>query len=205
MHRDVRTVTSCIIAKACSSYNNLNTFRHPTLTHDELENGTRLGLNSWADTSCAGKHAYVEAFIEGKLITASGFSPSMGKLNYLYMAHVVYAYDLNDGSTLLLENRNAIYMGENMNDSLLNPIQCEENDVRIDLRPAKFYGNHDSKCQKLIFDDGYEIPIEYDGVLPYLPVRKPTPFELDQCERRQLTGDYDWSPTNFVTSSISNE
>ena len=30
------------------------------------------------------------------------------------MAHVVYTYELNDGGTLLLEDRNAIYMGENM-------------------------------------------------------------------------------------------
>ena len=34
-------------------------FRHPILTDYELKNGCRLGFDTWADTSCAGKHAYI--------------------------------------------------------------------------------------------------------------------------------------------------
>ena len=50
----------------------------------------------------------------------------------LPIAHVVYAYDGRDGNTILLENFNSIYLGKNMDDSLVNPIQIEDAGVRID-------------------------------------------------------------------------
>ena len=176
----------------------LSSFCHPVLTEDEIRNGCRLGFDTWADTSCSGKHAYVEAFVEGKMVTATGFSSTLGQLENLHVAHVVYAHDLNDGSVILLENNNTIYMGENMEDSLINPIQCEDNMVHVDTRPAKYYPNEVS-CQSLTFADGYQIPIQYDGVLPYIHVRKPTPTELDTCERRSLTSVHDWNPDKMNT------
>ena len=40
---------------------------------------------------------------------------------------------------VLLEHNNTIYMGYDMIDSLANPVQCEYNDVIIDLRPKLYY------------------------------------------------------------------
>ena len=74
-----------------------DTFRHPTLTSDELHEGCKLGIDTWADTSYAGKHAYVEEFIIGKYVTASGFTAELGQIESLPMANVFYAYDNKDG------------------------------------------------------------------------------------------------------------
>lgn len=102
-----------VIASTSTRHFHINTFRHPKLTSDELQFGTRLGFDSWADTSCfdswadtscTGKHAYVQTFVDGKTINANGFSPSLRQISNLLIAHVVYAYDMLDGSTLLLEN-----------------------------------------------------------------------------------------------------
>jgi hypothetical protein len=57
---------------------NSDKFRHPTLSEKEHNDGARLGIDSWADTACAGKHAYVEEFIIGKYVNASGFTSSLG-------------------------------------------------------------------------------------------------------------------------------
>ena len=171
----------------------IDNFRHPILTSEELHDGGRLGIDTWADTSCAGKHAYVEEFIEGASVTATGFTHSLGKLENLPIANVVYAYDYNDGTTILLENNNAIYLGDAMNDSLLNPIQSEENDVRIDIRPRRYYPN-DPLAQTVTFSDGTTLPVLYDGVLPYLPVRRPTANELDSCRRLEISSRYKWDP-----------
>ena len=57
-----------------SFHQSIDNFRHPTLTDQELIKGSRLGIDSWADTSCAGRHAHVEEFIEGASVTATGFS-----------------------------------------------------------------------------------------------------------------------------------
>jgi hypothetical protein len=66
-------------------------FVHPTLTTQELQFGTKLGIDSWADTGCSGKHAYVEEFIEGKMVTATGFTKSLGSVRNLPIANVLYA------------------------------------------------------------------------------------------------------------------
>ena len=52
----------------------METFRHPVLTPSELHDGCRMGINTWSDTSCAGRHAHVVEFIEGSLVTATGFT-----------------------------------------------------------------------------------------------------------------------------------
>lgn len=47
------------------------------------------------------------------------------------------------------------------------------------------------------------IPIEYDRALPFICVRRPTPEELDKCERRLLTLTNNWNPASFNLSNIS--
>ena len=180
------------VAKTQTSFH-IDSFRHPLLSDDDLHNGTKLGIDSWADTGCAGRHAYVEEFIIGQSVTASGFATSLGRLENLPIANVLYAYDKPDGSTILLVHNNVIYLGDNMDDSLANPIQSEEHGVRIDLRPRKYYPN-ESTAQSIVLDDGRCLPIEYHGVLPFLPVRRPTPDEIDNCERVHLTSPDLWDP-----------
>ena len=182
---------------------NVKNFRHPILTHEEYVSGCRLGFDTWADTSCSGRHAYVEAFVEGRMVTATGFSSSLGQLENLHIAHVIYAYDMPNGQVILLENNNTIFMGDNMNDSLIIPVQCKDNNVHVDVRPAKYYPELHNQTQCITFSDGLKIPIEYDGVLPFLSIRRPTPEELDTCERRSLTSTDEWDPGNFDGSLVT--
>ena len=177
------------------------------MSDEELFEGTRLGFDSWADTSCAGRHAYIESFIEGKSVNAVGFSSSLGSLKNLPIVNAVYAYDYNDGHTILLENFNAIYIGDDMEDSLVNPVQCEDNNVHVDLRPQCFYPHLGSNCQKITFEGGETIPLEFDGVLPCIRVRRPTENELHTCKRLQLKSENDWDPVsaiNYISSISSN-
>ena len=187
----VCAITSCI-AKTITN-TNASTFRHPKLSDLEHNNGCRLGIDTWADTSCAGKHAFVEEFIEGKTVTATGFTSSLGSMANLPIANVVYAYDALDGTVILLECNNSIYLGDSMTDSLMNPIQAEEVEVRVDTRPKRYYPN-DIGCQSLTFPDGTIIPVLYDGVLPYIPIRRPTKEEVHHCRRLEMSSRYPWDP-----------
>jgi hypothetical protein len=168
-------------------------FRHPILSTSELKQGCRLGWDTWADTSCSGKHAYVDSFVLGKNVTATGFSSSLGSVKNLPVANVLYAYDTKFGTTLLLEHNNTIYLGEDMDDSLGNPIQSEEYGVQVDVRSKKYYPDETS-AQNVRFSDGTTIPILYDGVLPYIPVRRPSPDEIERCPRYTLSSKDDWDP-----------
>ena len=80
-----------------------------------------------------------------------------------------------------------------MSDSLMNPIQAEEVDVRVDTRPKCYYP-HDIGCQSLTFLDGTIIPVLYEGVLPYVPVRRPTKEEVHSCRRLELSSRAPWDP-----------
>ena len=174
------------IAQTSSKRFSTDTFRHPVLSEEELNHGAKLGVDSWADTCCAGKHCYVEEFLEGKVVNATGFTPSLGSVQNLPIAHVLYAYDSANGEVYLLECNNSIYLGEEMVDSLVNPIQCEENEVRIDIRPRAYYPNS-TTAQSVCFENGVKLELLYDGVLPYLPVRRPTPDEIHHCQRLVMT------------------
>ena len=47
------------IAKTVTN-TNADTFRHPILSDEDHNEGCKLGIDTWAETCCAGKHAYVE-------------------------------------------------------------------------------------------------------------------------------------------------
>ena len=81
-----------------------DSFRHPQLNGNELAEGCKLGIDSYADTSCSGKHAYVEEFIEGASVTTTSFANSLGKLENLPIVNMAYTYDHDDWTVILLEN-----------------------------------------------------------------------------------------------------
>ena len=189
----VRAVLSArILTTIAASRFNPDTFRHPVLSEKEIYDGCRLGIDTWADTSCSGKHLYVEEFIMGKYVTATGFTKELGQIDSLPLANVLYAYDKPDSEVVILELNNTIYLGDRMEDSLMNPIQCEEEDIRVDVRPSRYYT--DSTAQSMVFPDGTRLPIEYHGVLPYIPIRRPTVDEVHTCRRLQLTSKDEWDP-----------
>ena len=130
-----------VIARASSQSFNPDKFCHPILTKEELMNGVRLGIDTWADTTCAGKHAYVEEFVIGKSVTATGFTSSLEHIPSLPIANVLYAYDASHGTVIILEANNSIYLGDRIEDSLMNPIQATEQGVNIDVCPCRYYPN----------------------------------------------------------------
>ena len=176
-------------------------FHHPPLTDHEYRHGCRLGIDSWADTSCAGRHAHVLEFIEGRSVTAQGFATSLPSIDNLSIANVAYAYDSPSGETYILVINNSIYLGSLMDDSLLNPIQCLLNGIRIDLRPQALTPHCDTAQSVTIPSLDVIFPIEYDGVLPFLSVRRPTRRELDECTHIEITSnDAPWDPHDAVSN-----
>ena len=171
-----------------------SSFRHPYLSPSELHKGCRLGIDSYADTSCAGAHAWVIEFVEGTKVSAQGFASSQGPIEDLTVAHVAYAYDTPTGETIILEVNNSLYLGHLMDGSLLNPIQCMEHGIQIDTRPRKFYPQDDGVQSVRIPSLECVIPVDYHGPLPYLPIRRPTADEMERCRHFAITSREHWDP-----------
>ena len=100
-----------IFSKIVKNYTQVNheQFHHHKLSKADLLKGCRLGIDSWANTGCAGENAYAEEFISGRTANATGFAPSLGSINNLSIDKVIYAYDKPSGNTVLLELNNVIY------------------------------------------------------------------------------------------------
>jgi hypothetical protein len=135
----------------------------------------------------------VEEFVVDKFVTAGGFSASLGTIRDLPIANVLYAYDTEEGKTFIIECNNSIYLGDRMDDSLVNPIQAEESDVRVDVRPKRYYS--DPHAQTITFSCGTVIPVEYDGALPFIPIRRPTANEIHNCQRLVMSAKFPWDPS----------
>ena len=86
---------------------NATSFTHPQLNEEEMRNGCRLGIDSFADTCVAGRHAHVISFIEGKEISAKAWDGH--KTQNLRIANVAYAYDTPIGETIILVFNQCIY------------------------------------------------------------------------------------------------
>ena len=166
-----------------------------TLTKEEQNGGCMLGLDSWADTCCSGRHCIVESYVEGKSVTAKGFSDELSSIPNLPIANVKFAYDSPYGRTYILRVNNSIYLGDKMEHSLLCPNQCRSNGVIIDTRPICHTDDEYAQTVQVPIDNGnMTIPIQHYGPMPFLPVRQPTSEEMITCEEICLTPEEDWNP-----------
>ena len=124
-----------------------------------MRSGFILGLGPWADTGCSGKNGCVDEFVEGKSVNVTGFTSNLGSIYNLTIDHVLYEFDKQDETVVLLEHNNNIFMGYNMIDSLGNPVQCEDNDVIFNLITKAYYPNNNNS-QSITFPGGTSIPDE---------------------------------------------
>ena len=101
----------------------------------EIEDGFRLGIDSWSDTSCSGKHYYVDEFVEGKTVTAAGLSSSMDYLKHPPTDNFLYKYVTLYVTTILLDNNNTIYMGDMIEYPLTNLLHRRDKGIHIEITP----------------------------------------------------------------------
>ena len=71
-------------------------------------------------------------------MTATGFTSYLGPVSNHPIGNVIYENDAPDGTVLLLECNNSIYLGQKMSDSLLKSIQAEEVGAHVDTQPKQY-------------------------------------------------------------------
>ena len=73
-----------------------------------MKSRCRLGLDSWDDTGCSCKHAYVDGFVEGKSVNVTGFTSTFVYIYNITISHVLYAFDKEYGTVVLIEHNNTV-------------------------------------------------------------------------------------------------
>ena len=103
---------------AISSYSKFEVKKH-NLTNLELTGGCRLGIDTHADTSCAGRHVRILEYIDGPTYNVAPFHDQYKPLEKIGMINGVVAVDTDKGKTYILELNNFLNFTNTMEHSLL--------------------------------------------------------------------------------------
>ena len=189
----------------------VNSNKYNTISNIKIKTGEgRLGIDSHADMSCAGKHARIVGIEEGQTSTVYPFDDSMKPTKEVKTIHVAYAYDDPNGQTTILQINHCLDFTKTMEHSIVSTNQARANNVIINDCP-KLFDQTNTSTQSIIFpDNSNEIAIHFHGPVPYIPIRYPTDDDLDgSCPTVHLTAEEGWNmdliPLSHNVSSLSNQ
>jgi hypothetical protein len=151
----------------------------------------RTELDSHADTCVAGSNM-APLWYTDHCVSGSQFIGEYKPLEDIPIAIVATAWDNpKDGSTVILVLNEMLYFGSRMSYSLICPNQLRHNGIIVDDVPKAF---DPTSTQSIVIPDALTLPLKMRGVLSYLPTRKPTDKELQECVRYELTSPNPWNP-----------
>lgn len=174
-----------------------------TLTDSELHQGCRLGIDSHADMSCIGAHATILEVYEGQLCNVMPFNDTYTPIQNVKTVNAAFAYDSDDGATYILNINQALDFSESMVHSLLCPNQARMNGVVIEDCP-RILDYHGKSTHSIYFpEENVRLPLLMKFPISFLPVRRPTPEELDNCPIFDLTSTDQWAPELLEDMNVS--
>lgn len=91
--------------------------------------------------------------------------------------------------TYILVFNEAIWMGDLLDHSLINPNQLRSHGVDVQDNPFGIVAMHIASD-----DDGFVHPMQADGTTIFFDSRTPTNYELDNCPHIVLSSSNEWNP-----------
>jgi len=148
-------------------------------------------IDSHADTCCLGVN-FCPIYFTGKVCDVSPFLDTMTPQTNIEICTGATAYDDAEGNTKILVINEALWMGDHMAHSLINPYQMRAIGVQLNDDPTaldRFFG---------IKHDLVDIPFRMRGSTCLFHTRTPMQWELDNCEHIELTSDTKWDPNDVI-------
>jgi hypothetical protein len=163
------------------------------ISHAELDSHTELDSN--ADTCCVGKNAYI-FHKTSQMVDVSAILPTLGQARSVPIVSAALAYDHPyTYETFILIIHQALHF-PTMEHNLLNPNQFRLNNVQVHEGPQFLLENPTDLSHSIYFPKkNLKLHLQLDGVISYLPVRKPSPEEFRNVHKVNLTYDNPiWDP-----------
>ncbi len=162
---------------------------------DNICNST-CELDSHADTCIAGPNCRVLEYT-GYTVNVSGFSDKLhGPIENVPIVKAATAYDDPvTGVTYILVLGQSIYLGNDVQHTLLCPNQLRYNGVTVDDCP-KHLAPKDNPSTHSIFipEQQVRVPLRLLGTMSVFDTRTPSKEEIDTCQWIILTIDEPWDP-----------
>ena len=106
------------------------------LSEDKLAEGCRLGIDSHANTSCAGRHGRVTETYHDNVCSGQPFYNEHSLIKNTHVRNASFAHDTDNGETLILNVNQALDFIYGMEYSLLCSNHARANVVAVDDVPS---------------------------------------------------------------------
>ena len=159
--------------------------RATTSTESQIE------LDSHADTIVCGSNCVILHYT-GKECDVSPYTDTYEAIKSVPIVQAATAYDNPEtGETTILIFNEAIWMGNLLDHTLVNPNQLRAYGITVQDNPF-------SKAPIYISteDNDFTIPLTSKGTILGVNSRTPTDHELQTCQHVQLSSDHEWDPQN---------
>ena len=154
----------------------------------------RTELDSHADTCVAGRNTLLVSD-DGRQVTVHPYSGEYKPIQDVSIATVATMWiHPQNGQPYILIIHEALYFGDRVDVTLLNPNQLRANGVTVEDVPRQF----DTKSSHSIYHPTAKlrIPLSLDGISSGFVSRKPTWSEYEQYPHVELTSPMRWDPSS---------
>ena len=169
-----------------------------TSTHRNQESpeGQQVGqckMDSHADTCCLGSN-FIPIYFTGKICNVAPFLNDLPNQEGIPICTGATAYDDVDGNTIILILNEALWFGDQMKHSLINPNQVRAYGISLCDDPTDPHHKLGLTVQDTF------IPLVMSGSTCHFTTRTPTSWELDNCLHLEITSDSKWNPNQPLFS-----
>ena len=148
-----------------------------------------MELDSHADTTVLGKNCIVLNYTERECDVAP-YSDEYQKMENIPVVTGATAWTCQEtGETVILVFHEALWFGDRLDHSLINPNQVRHNGLELNDNP---YGH---EPMGMTLDDVHPfIPFASAGTTIFFDTRTPTADELENCRHMVMTSKHPWNP-----------
>jgi hypothetical protein len=152
-------------------------------------------LDSHADTTCVGKNFRVISYTD-RICQVSPYHPDYQAINKVPIVQAATAFDdPESGETYVLIFNECLYLGDALENTLMNPNQVRSNGIIVDDVPKHLSYDPKSATHSIyIPKEDLRIPLKLKGVISYFPSRYPSDKKIETCKWIELTSSQEWNP-----------
>lgn len=152
-----------------------------------------------ADTCCLGKNFIVLEYTQ-RVADVYAYDKAIKPIENIPIVSGATAWhDIRTKQTYILVINEALYYGEKLDHSLINPNQVRSYGI-------PFWDNPFDKERGLKIElDATDIQLRAEGTKIYFETTTPTQRELETCTRVYLTSRKDWNPTRTTLGKVATE
>ena len=155
-------------------------------------------LDSHADTIVAGKNCIILSHT-GKECDVSPYREDYEPVSNVPIVHAATAWQSpHSGQVYILIFNEALWMGDTMPSTLVNPNQLRHFGVQVQDNPTSLM-----PLSIITEDNSFSMELQMRGTIAYFDTHTPTSAELESCPHIHLSSSHPWDPHSVTFPSTS--